>query len=757
MPIIPRFQQQFDPNQPPRIDFGDRLMQGLMAGSQAQRAQAEAEWRKATAERYKQQSAQEKEAMDAQAAAELFKAEREFGGVQPRPGQFMPAQDEAAPGFVGPMPGRQQADYGFGADFVGPQPAPFDYQLGRGPKQPPMSVVSDASPTTAPRVVDTKGQQRRLDMDAMDKADLEAAMAIAKQNGYGPIGTTAMLQAVRQSSTERRQQFDIQELQDNFQSAIIGYQKISSELPELGAALEPEIERMKIDADRLDDQMDPAARNDLIKSFNLKLNATNELVRNERNRLIQYNRTLATVRQSRDSYDPTNPNAKLWVDAETEMLLNDRMSVEQIAGIMRGARLKEQGFRQDPETKDWLTEEDLQSRTRERRIAKDDQDRIALQREKMMQDDDFRAHDSWRSMQPRQDDIRNLALTRYESQWAIEEVIKTDPDNPFAPPIRTKVRTPIVENPRSFDEIYAEEEQVAYGRWIQERPSKADNKSNAGADGQAAQGAAAATVTSAISDEELSGMGLKKAAPKAPTAAPSAPEQQMTPGEMFALGTLTEEGAKSKTEQEKRSMTPSYGVSGVKGESQEPYTGYRMPVSEIAGVQPEYSMMQQQYMLGEMERQAASRRKISESEQDYYKAASEKRSREEAMVAGNRALMQGSGESDLQAYRSTEAQSASEARNQKVMASRIISGDSKATSASMRDIIDYLGRNGFSQMARDIAIKAGLSEDALAQAQRKYEQEELQRSKSEESKRKQKNRAEAERAERERKRTGNQG
>ena len=55
MPIIPRYNQQTDPNQPPQWNVGASLIQGLMAGSQAQRAQAEAEWRKATAERYKQQ------------------------------------------------------------------------------------------------------------------------------------------------------------------------------------------------------------------------------------------------------------------------------------------------------------------------------------------------------------------------------------------------------------------------------------------------------------------------------------------------------------------------------------------------------------------------------------------------------------------------------------------------------------------------------------------------------------------------------
>lgn len=46
MPIIPRFQQESDPNQPPRIDFGDRLMQGMVAGAQAQRFAAEADYRK---------------------------------------------------------------------------------------------------------------------------------------------------------------------------------------------------------------------------------------------------------------------------------------------------------------------------------------------------------------------------------------------------------------------------------------------------------------------------------------------------------------------------------------------------------------------------------------------------------------------------------------------------------------------------------------------------------------------------------------
>lgn len=73
MPIIPRFQQDFDPNQPPRIDFGDRLVQGMVAGAQAQRFAAEADYRRqmAAIQREELGMAREQRAMAQQERADL--------------------------------------------------------------------------------------------------------------------------------------------------------------------------------------------------------------------------------------------------------------------------------------------------------------------------------------------------------------------------------------------------------------------------------------------------------------------------------------------------------------------------------------------------------------------------------------------------------------------------------------------------------------------------------------------------------------
>ena len=91
MPIIPRFQQESDPNQPPRLDFAERIMQGMTAGAQTQRFAAEADYRR-------QMAAMQQEAMDV-ARQERAMSQQERADIASIEGFF------AVPGVAAPAGG----------------------------------------------------------------------------------------------------------------------------------------------------------------------------------------------------------------------------------------------------------------------------------------------------------------------------------------------------------------------------------------------------------------------------------------------------------------------------------------------------------------------------------------------------------------------------------------------------------------------------------------------------------------------------
>ena len=250
MPIIPRFEQNFDPNRPPQMDFGERFIGGMTAGAQAQRFAAEADYRRqmAAMQQEEMQVAREKRAKsDELERAMVIAQQMDLSGqptTGPRPEQFAPQ-----PSGLGANAAYTAETMGYGGipALSGRTAAPLSMRAGGAGAAPFVSstgLVSNFSPTRSPSVVPMSRMKGMADLDAQDREELDAVMRVAREQGFGPTGTNALLQAARGRSLERRQMFDVQQSQDAYQNALVGLERMGADSPALKEAMAPALEQL---------------------------------------------------------------------------------------------------------------------------------------------------------------------------------------------------------------------------------------------------------------------------------------------------------------------------------------------------------------------------------------------------------------------------------------------------------------------------------------------------------------------------------
>lgn len=497
MPIIPRFEQNFDPNRPPQMDFGERFIGGVSAGAQAQRSLAEADYRRQIAgmQQEEMQVAREKRAKsDELERAMVIAQQMDLSGqptTGPRPEQFAPqpsglganaAYTAETMGYGGiPAPsGKTAAPLGMRAGGAGA--APFVSSTG---------LVSNFSPTKSPSVVPMSRMKGMADLDAQDREEMDAVMRVAREQGFGPTGTNALLQAARGRSLERRQMFDVQQSQDAYQNSLIRIERMGTEFPELSTAIGGKLQDLRTQLDQLDDSVDPDERNLRIRAFNEQLGALDELARNKRAQIIHHRGTLAAVNQILSGYTPDNPNFELWVDVQSELeMRGDEMTIGQINEVMRVARLKDQGYVQDPFTGGYFTRDGM------------------VELEKSRQSSYDRNLDDWSKARPDHLKLTQEAEIRYSSQFTTEDVY--DPES-FT---TVKKRVPAIEGPiRSLDEIRDETFREAYAIWDGSRPSNPYATKGRSTPAAAAGGFSAEAINAAV-EAEVGGKAKLKRSPE---------------------------------------------------------------------------------------------------------------------------------------------------------------------------------------------------------------------------------------------------
>jgi hypothetical protein len=491
MPIIPRFEQNFDPNQPPRMDFGERFIGGVSAGAQAQRSLAEADYRRQMAgmQQEEMQVAREKRAKsDELERAMVIAQQMDLSGqptTGPRPEQFAPQ-----PSGLGANAAYTAETMGYGGIPApsGKTAAPLGMRVGGAGAAPFVSstgLVSNFSPTKSPSVVPMSRMKGMADLDAQDREEMDAVMRVAREQGFGPTGTNALLQAARGRSLERRQMFDVQQSQDAYQNALVGLERMSADSPALKEAMTPALEQLKIQLDQLDDNIDPEERNLRIRAFNDALNELNGVARKKRAQIKNYETTLATVGNILSGYAPENPNFEMWTDVQSELMQNPDMDIEQIGDLMRTARLEDQGYKQDPFTGGWFTEKVWQDRMDDRRKQMQDMKRAR-------QSSRAKQYESWISSQPDDGSLATQAKTAYEAQFTDEDVYSLEAGETL------RKRVPVVDTVRSYDEILNDISEAAYDRWEQNRPVFGGKRKQAAA---AAGGFSAEAINAAVEAE----------------------------------------------------------------------------------------------------------------------------------------------------------------------------------------------------------------------------------------------------------------
>jgi hypothetical protein len=290
MPIIPRFQQQFDPNQPPRIDFGDRLVQGMVAGAQAQRFAAEADYRKQMAAIQQEElgMAREQRAMAQQERQDLAKME-EFFAVRQAGAQQPPMQQQE------------------------PQPSPL--------VSPTPAMGGILSPERAPSPV--------------PPSDLEGAKLFASQLG-SDSARAMFFNRYREVLKNDVVMADVRKTQDAYGNLIAGVKGNQNFVdPSTGQSIfETEITNLATLLDTLDDQGQTAESRAATTSAVMQaVNQLQKMANDEETRITRYGLTMNSLDAAIKAVKPDSPEAKALIERRSQFKNRPKATAKEIDDV----------------------------------------------------------------------------------------------------------------------------------------------------------------------------------------------------------------------------------------------------------------------------------------------------------------------------------------------------------------------------------------------------------------------------------------
>jgi hypothetical protein len=333
MPIIPRFQQESDPNQPPRIDFGDRLVQGMMAGAQAQRFAAEADYRKQMAAIQQEElgMAREQRAMAQQERQDFAKME-EFFAVRQAGAQQPPMQ-------------RQE-----------PQPSPL--------VSPAPAMGGILSPERAPSTV--------------TPSDLEGAKLFASQLG-SDSARAMFFNRYREVLKNDVVMADVRKTQDAYGNLIAGVKGNQNFVdPSTGQSIfETEITNLATLLDTLDDQGQTAESRAATTSAVMQaVNQLQKMANDEETRITRYGVTMNSLDAAIGAVKPNSPEAKALIERRSQFKNKPKATSKEIDDVETSISNISAGRTQYSEKLgDWFTPEERVRRESEMEV---NQQRSAL-------------------------------------------------------------------------------------------------------------------------------------------------------------------------------------------------------------------------------------------------------------------------------------------------------------------------------------------------------------------------------------------
>lgn len=326
MPIIPRFQQEADPNQPPRIDFGDRLMQGMMAGAQAQRFAAEADYRKQMAAIQQEElgMAREQRAMAQQERQDFAKME-EFFAVRQAGAQQPPMQ-------------RQE-----------PQPSPLE--------SPAPAMGGILSPERAPSPV--------------TPSDLEGAKLFASQLG-SDSARAMFFSRYREVLKNDVVMADVRKTQDAYSNLIAGVKSNQNFVdPSTGQSIfDTEITNLATLLDTLDDEGQTSeSRAATTSAVMQSVNQLQKMANDEETRITRYGVTMNSLDAAIGAFKPNSPEAKALIERRSQLRNRPKATSKEIDDVETGISNISAGRTQYSEKLgDWFTPDDRVRRESEMEI-----------------------------------------------------------------------------------------------------------------------------------------------------------------------------------------------------------------------------------------------------------------------------------------------------------------------------------------------------------------------------------------------------
>ena len=284
MPIIPRFQQESDPNQPPRIDFGDRLMQGMVAGAQAQRFAAEADYRRQMAAIQQEElgMAREQRAMAQQERQDLAKME-EFFAVRQAGAQQPPMQQQE------------------------PQPSPL--------VSPAPAMGGILSPVTP--------------------SDLEGAKLFASQLG-SDSARAMFFNRYREVLKNDVVMADVRKTQDAYSNLIAGVKSNQNFVdPSTGQSIfDTEITNLATLLDTLDDQGQTAESRAATTSAVMQaVNQLQKMANEEETRITRYGVTMNSLDAAIKAVKPNSPEAKALIERRSQFKNRPKATAKEIDDV----------------------------------------------------------------------------------------------------------------------------------------------------------------------------------------------------------------------------------------------------------------------------------------------------------------------------------------------------------------------------------------------------------------------------------------
>jgi len=290
MPIIPRFQQESDPNQPPRIDFGDRLMQGMVAGAQAQRFAAEADYRKQMAAIQQEElgMAREQRAMAQQERQDLAKME-EFFAVRQAGAQQPPMQQQE------------------------PQPSPLVSPI------PAMGGILSPERATSP----------------VTPSDLEGAKLFASQLG-SDSARAMFFNRYREVLKNDVVMADARKTQDAYSNLIAGVKGNQNFVdPSTGQSIfEKEITNLATLLDTLDDQGQTAESRAATTSAVMQaVNQLQKMANDEETRITRYGVTMNSLDAAIKAVKPNSPEAKALIERRSQFKNRPKATAKEIDDV----------------------------------------------------------------------------------------------------------------------------------------------------------------------------------------------------------------------------------------------------------------------------------------------------------------------------------------------------------------------------------------------------------------------------------------